>query len=222
VSGHAAGASERTRKLLKHARLPLRLRDLRERLDGRRLRPERDAGHLERHALEEGPDDERVERLAGLGTDDVRGLVERHRPVVRTRGDERLEVVRHREHTGAERDRLAAEAERITLAVPPLVMRPDDRRDILAEILDERRANGRMAADALELLRRERARLRQDPRGDDQLADVVHDGRKVERLAVWRWEVKSRGQRGDACADLRNVVRPYGVARVNRYREGLY
>ena len=147
-------------------------------LELRRVRLQR------RQQRDEGLDDRRVEALARLLLEQRDRGVVRHRLVVRPLRHQGVEVVDDRQDAGAERNRFAPEPARIALAVPPLVMAEDQRRDRIRERhrADDVGADLRMGADLLELFRRQRPRLREDVLGHRQLADVVQQRCRLDAL----------------------------------------
>src|SRR5690606_6034682 len=110
----------------------------------------------------------------------------RQRLVVRTFGHDGVEVVDRREDPRAERNFLPLESVGIPLAVPALVVTQDQWRNGIRERngADDLGPDLRMRADLLELLARERSRLREDVLGHRQLADVVQQCRGFHTLDV--------------------------------------
>ena len=133
---------------------------------------------------EEGGHHPRIERLAGLLLEQRQRRVVLHGPVVRPVGGEGVEVVDHREDARAERDLVALEPLRVALAVPALVVAQNERRHRVRERhrADDLGADLGVDADLLELLLRQRSRLRQDVLGHGQLADIVEQGRRLHAL----------------------------------------
>ena len=86
------------------------------------------------------------------------------------------------------------ESERIALAVPPLVVAQDERRDRIRERhrADDLGADLRVNADLLEFFRRQRARLREDVLRHRELADVVQQRRGLHALDLARRSCPTR------------------------------
>ena len=141
-------------------------------------------GGKRRIQLDEGLDDARIERLAAFLVQQADRGIEGHRLVVRPLRHQRVEVVDDREDARAERDLFALEAARVSLSIPPFVMAEDQRRHRIGKrhAADDFRADLRVDADLLELLLRQRTRLRQDVLGHGQLADVVEQRRGLDAL----------------------------------------
>ena len=134
--------------------------------------------------LREHVDDHRVVHHAAALLDDLeRGGVAEGRPV-RPVGGQRVEAVDHRQDAGADRDLVAAQAARIADAVPVLVMGADDRHDRIRK-LDRRQDVGAdvdVRLHRLELVRCQLAGLVEDVLGNRQLAGVVEQRRRLDRL----------------------------------------
>ena len=151
-------------------------------------------GHFGHHRHEH-LDDGRVEGASGfLLQERDRGIV-RHRLVIRTIGCERVEVVDDREDTGAQRDLVALEALRITLAVPALVVAEDQRSHRVRKRhrADDLGAHLRVHADLLELFLRQRSGFRQDVLRHGELADVVQQGGGLDTLDLGLGHPESLG-----------------------------
>ena len=135
-----------------------------------------------RQLLDEEVDERRIERAPRF----VRRVPARSpakRRVIRTfRRD--VEVVHNADDARADRDGVPLKGLRIAGAVPAFVVAEDDRRHRIGEgnRCDDLRADLRMDADLRELLRRQRAGLRQDVCRDGELADVVQQCRRADRL----------------------------------------
>ena len=122
--------------------------------------------------------------LAGFLLQQADRGVEAHGLVIRPLRHQRVEVVDDREDARAERNVVAPKSGGIALAVPPLVMAQNQRRH---RIRERHRAHDvgadlRMRADLLELLGRQRTRLREDVLGHRELADVVQQGGRLDAL----------------------------------------
>ena len=137
-----------------------------------------------RQQLEEGGHDTGIQRTARLAAQERDSAVVRHGLVIRPIGHQRVEVVHDGQNARAQWNLRTLEPAGIALAVPPLVMAQNQRRYRIRERdgADDIRADFRMGADLLELLGRERTRLRQDVFGDGQLADVVQQRGGLDAL----------------------------------------
>ena len=150
--------------------------------------------------------------MADVAAHHVQRLVVRHGLLVAALRRQRVVDVGDAENARGARNLLALEPVRIAGAVPPLVVRLDDRAHVPREVdvgehLDARH---RVLLDHHPLVRREAARLVQDLRRDHQLADVVQqraDAEPEQRFLVEAgFGGESAGEIGDALAVTLRVV----------------
>ena len=101
---------------------------------------------------------------------------------------QRVEEIDRGQDPRAQRNLFAAQAVRIALAVPPLVVAVHERGDRVGKrhVRDDLGAHLRMHLHPLELLLGQRTGLRQDVLGHRQLADVVQQRRRPEALDLAR------------------------------------
>ena len=127
-----------------------------------------------------------VERAAGAFADPGPRIVHRQPRPVRPVARKRVEDVGNRDDAPLERDLRALEAARIAASVPPLVMRPGDRRGQLEQLAA--RAAEQVAPDLRVLLHQralvvgQLAGLAQDALPDGDLADVVQRCSETKQL----------------------------------------
>ena len=163
------------------AELVLRL----ERQASRRRSLDRLSGrfHFRRH-LDEHLHDLRIERAARFLLEQRHGGLWGHRLVVWPIRGQRIVVVDHRKDSRPQRNLLALDSLRVSLAVPAFVVAQDQRRHWIRERhgADDLGADLRMDADLLELFLRQRSRLRQNVLGHRELADVVEQGGGLHTL----------------------------------------
>ena len=117
-------------------------------------------------------------------TQDRERLFVGHAAAIRAIGRERVEAVDDREDARADRDRFAGDAIGIAGAVPVLVVVADDGHDRIGKV-DRRenlRADRRMQLHLLELGRRQLAGLVEDVFRHGDLAGVVQQRRRLDRL----------------------------------------
>ena len=116
---------------------------------------------------------------------------------VRPRRLQRAVAVGDRQDARADRDVLAAQAGRIAEAVPALVVREHQLADRRAErhVAQDLGADARMDLDALELLGRQRVRLREDVLGHGHVADVVQQRRRPHALDLGFGQPGGLGER---------------------------
>ena len=188
-----------------------------------RLGPLDRIGPQLREHLHEDSNDGRIERRRRLPANRRHRLGVAHRGVVRAIRRQRVEVVDHREDPRAERYLFALQTVRITLPVPPLMVREDERGHRVGEGHggDDLRADLRVDLHLPELFLREGARLRQDVLGHRELADVVQQcGRAHALHLLWR---HADGLRNGGSVPLHTAdVRGRGlVLGVYRERQGL-
>ncbi len=173
--------------------------------------------------LDEDLHEIRIERLAGFLPEQPDGAFVAHRLVIGAFRRQRVEVIHHRQDAGAGRDLVALHPRRVSLAVPPLVVAQNQRRDRVGErhAGDDFGADLRVDANLLELFLRQRTRLRENVLGDGQLADVVQQGRRLDALnLVFRHADRFRETRREHlhAPDVRLARAILGV---NRQRERL-
>ena len=136
---------------------------------------------------EECADDVRVELRAGAPRELHPRLDDRGLALVRAGGGDHVEHVRDSDDPARQRDLAAGQAERIPRPVPPLVVLLD-RGAPRAQPLPQRRgelgAGRRVRAEDLPLVLRRPAGVRQDLVRDLELADVVEQGRPVEKVEL--------------------------------------
>ena len=171
----ACGRPDRARRLrqprrLRRAVAPARLRSFARDQLGQQL---------DEHSTSCG-----IERASGLVLQQVDRALVAERVVIRPLRRDRVVVVDDRQNARADRNRLAGQSLRITLAVPSLVVAEDQRRDRIRKrhAGDDLRADLRMDADLLEFFRRQRPGLREDVLGHRELADVVQQRRGLDAL----------------------------------------
>ena len=143
-------------------------------------------GRERRIHVDEGLHDVWIERFAALLSQQTDRRVEAHGLVVRALRHERVEVIDRRQNSRAERDVFGLEPRRIAFPVPAFVMAENQRRDRIRErhAADDFGPDLRVNADLLELLLRQRARLRQNVLRDGELADVVEQRGRLQTLSV--------------------------------------
>ena len=149
--------------------------------------------------------------------------VEAHRLVVRPLGHQRVEVIDHRQNARAERNLLAFQARRITLAVPSLVVAEDQRRHRIGKrhAADDFGADLRVDADLLEFFLRQRPGLRQDVLGNRQLADVVQQRRGLDALDLGLGHAERAREPGGVDLDAADVALRGLILGVDRQRQRL-
>ena len=126
----------------------------------------------------------RIERRAGFGLHDLHRFVQRQRAPVLPIGRQRVQTIHHCQNPRADRNIFTLNAGRIAFAVPAFVMRPHDRYDGIRKLhlLQNLRAHGRMDLHLLELFGRQLTRLRDNVLRHRQLADVVEQRRRHQRI----------------------------------------
>src|SRR5437773_11348571 len=147
----------------------------------------------DRRCADEDLDALRVELRAGVPAKLLDRLVVRHRSPVGPAARHRVESVSDVEDPAGERDRLAAQPVRVTVTVDPLVRAADPGHDRLETLnaRDHLGAPGRAGPNRLPFLFGERIALAQDVVRDRHLADVVEDGRHLEKLQIAFGPVRS-------------------------------
>ena len=176
-----------------------------------------------RHQRDEGADDARVERAAGLVLERGERDRFRHGAAIRAIAREGVVVVDDADDPRAERDVLADQAVGIAGAVPALVVRADQRDDRIRErhVRDDLGADARMRLDAGELLGGERARLREDVLRHGQLADVVQQRRGLDAADLALAHAERLGQASGEPLDAAHVLREGVVLGVDGRGKGL-
>src|SRR5581483_1234147 len=122
-----------------------------------------------------------------------------------------------REDPRLERDPVAADAVRVAAPVDALMVGPDPGGDVVQpRMLEDPRADLRVALDLAPLGRIERARLLQDRVGDPELAEVVQYPRGVDPLDPCRVEAERDGNITSQPSDGARVQRRARIAQVER------
>ncbi len=181
-------------------------------------------GELQRgHQLEKDRHQVRIECLARLLPQQQQRQVAGHPLAVGAVARDRIEVVRHREDTGTERDVLAAQAERVPRAVPALVVTKDERRDGIRErhVLDDLESDLRVDLDLPEFLVGERTRFRKDVLGHGQVAHVVEQRRRRNALDLVVGHADGVRQRPRQPLHAADMTARRPVLRVDRERQRL-
>jgi hypothetical protein len=161
-----------------------------------------------REVLDEEVDDLGVEVRARAAQEQRLGLLARHPAPVGAVLAHGVEAVNHGEDARGQRNLLAAQRVRVALAVPHLVVMPNDRHDRVREFhaLQNLRADGRVHLHALELGRGQPSRLVQDVVGDGELAHVVEQGPGLEGLYLVAREAEDAAHAGGVNLHAADVV----------------
>ena len=151
----------------------------------------RDGPHDEPHPPEgdvhERSHESRVELCSCTASDLCPPFRGSPRFLVRASRGDHVEDIRDRHDPTRERDLVAGESSRVTLAVPTFVVVADGLRPVaepVVERLHHRLARQRMLPQLLPFLVRRLARLVEDLRAHLQFPDVVEQGRPVEAIEV--------------------------------------
>ncbi len=180
-----------------------------------------DLGAQPRHDARERRHDAGVERLAGVLLENRQRRVGADRPVVRAVRRQRIEIVNDAENAGPERDLFLFQPGRIAASVPPLVVAQDERRHRVRErdAGDDVGAHLRVNANLLELFGCQRTRLGEDVLRHGELADVVQERSRPDRLDF----VLAHAERASHARRVRlytsDVVGRALVLRVDRQRQ---
>ena len=146
-----------------------------------------------------------------LAEDGDRGLAREAVPV-RTVAHQRIVVVDHGEHPGADGDGFLDQALRVSLAIPSLVVRAHEGGDgpRKRETGDEVGADLRVDANLVEFLDRQRAGLGEDVVGHGELADVEQQGGRPQGVDVGRGEIhRLREGRAPRASPLEALARRF-------------
>ena len=117
----------------------------------------------------------------------------------------------------------AAKTGRVSGSVPAFVMAPDQRRDGAGErdCVDDLGAHLRVDLHLLALVRAERSRLREDVLGHRELADVVKERGRLDRLGVTLRQREAAREAGGIVLHALDVHAARGVLGLNRARQHL-
>src|SRR5678815_1347190 len=148
--------------------------------------------------------DERwIVRCAGMFPDDRERLGFIALRSIRAVGLKRAETIGDRKDACTERDLSSAETARVSESVPAFMMAKHEIVDRTGEwnVAQDLGSDARMNLDALELLRRQCGRFRQNVLGNRQVADVVQQGRGPYRLHICIGHSSCFGQGGRVMLD---------------------
>src|SRR5580704_9531035 len=169
---------------------------------------------------DESVDYRRVELGARAADELLAGGERGHAGAVGPVGDHRLVGVGDRQDPRLERDLVADGSLRVPPAVDPLVVRTDPIGDVgEAGVLEDARADLRMAHDLPPLGLVQGPRLVQNRVGDAELAEVVKDTGGVDALDAALGHIERERGLAGVRADRAGVPRGAGVAHVERLRE---
>src|SRR6185369_13605986 len=141
-----------------------------------------DLGVKTRQMFDELLDYDRIEMNSRTAQQQRSRFVERHAAAKRSIFANRVEAIDNRDNARGDGDLFAAQAVRITAAVPLFVVMPDDRNHWIREIhtTEDLGAHDRVDLHLLKLSMSQRSRLIQNVRRNGKLADVMQQRTRFE------------------------------------------